>query len=100
MSCRFKTVWLIRLSSTINTCSVPLSSIGVPTVVLREDDRLMGTEGEGQEPDMDLRGEEDSMRAAMAEGGATARVLMKNRKTLREEGDEFQQCGQWITGQR
>lgn len=72
----------------------------MPTVVLREDDRLMGNEGEGQEPDMDLRGEEDSMRAAMAEGGATARVLMKNRKTSGEEGDGFQQCGQWITGQR
>lgn len=66
----------------------------------------MGNEGEGQEPDMGLREEEDSMRAAMAEGGAmpeggaTARVLMKNRKTLGEEGDGFQQCGQWITGQR
>lgn len=72
----------------------------MPTVVLREDDRLMGNEGEGQEPDMDLRGEEDSMRAAMAEGGATARVLMKNRKTLGEEDDGFQQCGHWITGQR
>lgn len=54
----------------------------MPTFVLREDDRLIGNEGEGQEGDLDLRGEEDSMRAAMAEGGATARVFMKNRKTL------------------
>lgn len=80
MSCRFRTVWLIRLSSTINTCSVPLPSMGVVTFVLREDDRLMANEEEGEVADIGLRGE-DSTRAAMAEGGATARVLMKNRKT-------------------
>lgn len=71
---------MIRLSSTINTCSVPPPSIGVVTFVLREDDRLMANEEEGEVADTGLRGE-DSTRAAMADGGATARVLMKNRKT-------------------
>lgn len=48
--------------------------MGVVTFVLREDDRLMANEEEGEVADIGLRGE-DSTRAAMAEGGGRQRAF-------------------------